>query len=60
VIKDVEGHGLIWGTILAFVWREWATKTSVRIVGASAGIRTGHLPHTSQTPILTIWWTVQL
>jgi hypothetical protein len=40
--KDMEGsgRGLIWGTIVAFAWRDWGkpSKTSVRIAGLRADI----------------------
>jgi hypothetical protein len=43
-------RGLIWGTILAFIWRGWRNprSTSVRIVGIPVHIEIGHFPNTSQ------------
>jgi hypothetical protein len=45
-----SGHGLIWGTILAFAWRDWGEpqKAYVRISSLQAGILTQDLPNMKQ------------
>jgi hypothetical protein len=47
---EVNDHGLIWGIIPEFAWKDWEQpQKPVRIVDAPAKIQAGYHPNTNVT-----------